>query len=170
MTRGGGTTPRKRGRSAVSTKAQLTRLGASSAPRAGEGFVDGGPVDDIPPSFDVIRFDVVILQVVGVFPHIEGKERGGASAELEIVLLDLEDHEAVADAFVDEHGPAAAFDAGGGASEAGAEGLDGTGMGVAGVGKRADGFAAGIGGHDRPIAGVEQMSAEIEGQVFLQAA
>lgn len=42
--------------------------------RGFELLVDEGPIDNIPPSFDVVRAAVLEFEVVGVFPDIEAEE------------------------------------------------------------------------------------------------
>lgn len=38
-------------------------------------FVDVGPVDDVEEGFDVVGAQVLVLQVVGVLPHVQTKQR-----------------------------------------------------------------------------------------------
>src|SRR5580704_2418950 len=40
-----------------------------------EALGDLAPVDDVPPRVDVVRASVLILQVVGVLPHVDAQER-----------------------------------------------------------------------------------------------
>ena len=41
----------------------------------GEEFGDLGPVHDIPPRGDVVRPAILVLQIVGVLPHVESQDR-----------------------------------------------------------------------------------------------
>jgi hypothetical protein len=54
--------------------------------RVREEFIDHLPVHDIPPRIDVIRTLVLILQVVGVFPHVAAEERNEAVHEWAILV------------------------------------------------------------------------------------
>lgn len=38
-------------------------------------LVDVGPVDDVEESLDVVGAQVLVLEVVGVFPHVQAKQR-----------------------------------------------------------------------------------------------
>jgi hypothetical protein len=42
----------------------------------GESFSNGGPVDDFPDVLEVIRTNVLVLQVVSVLPNINTQKRG----------------------------------------------------------------------------------------------
>ncbi len=57
-----------------------------SAARAANAVGDLGPVDDVPPRVDVVRAPVLVLQVVGVLPHVDAEQRRLAVAE-RVVLV-----------------------------------------------------------------------------------
>src|SRR5204863_1028091 len=44
-------------------------------PQSTEALVDLVPVDDVPPGSDVVGTTVLVLQVVGVLPHVEAENR-----------------------------------------------------------------------------------------------
>src|SRR5947207_2587560 len=49
---------------------------ASALHRHLEILAHGVPVDDVPPGFDVIWPDVLVLQVIGMFPDVDADYRG----------------------------------------------------------------------------------------------
>ena len=44
--------------------------------RVGEAFVDLVPVDDVVEGGDVVGLTVLVVEGVGVFPHVEAEDRG----------------------------------------------------------------------------------------------
>ena len=47
-----------------------------------------GPVDESPPGFEIIRPAILILEVIGVFPHIAAKQRGQREGSILVGGLD----------------------------------------------------------------------------------
>ena len=88
-----------------------------------ESIIDRRPVHHAPPCFDVVRADVVILEIVSVLPDIQRQQWHRARHELKIVLLELKNEQLIADGFVGEHSPAASFDSGGSFAEMSLEGF-----------------------------------------------
>src|SRR5690606_36319563 len=74
------------------------------------GQVAGGnlvPVDDVPPCGDVVRPAVLVLEVVGVLPHVEAQD-GRVAVHDGRVLVGRAGHRELAVFGDDEPGPAAA--------------------------------------------------------------
>src|SRR5947209_6198334 len=85
------------------------KLRARSAPRSahrGEAFSHLWPVHDVPPGVDVVGPAVLVLEVVGVLPDVDAKQRGLTVAD-RIVLVRGGDH-GERRAVVHEPGPARA--------------------------------------------------------------
>ena len=40
-----------------------------------KAFLDGRPVDDAPPCFDVVGSTVLVVEIVGVLPYIDPENR-----------------------------------------------------------------------------------------------
>ena len=60
----------------------LTGSGRDSlAGKVSEAGFDSGPVDDLPERGEVGRTTVLVVEVVGMFPHIEGKQGGEALSD-----------------------------------------------------------------------------------------
>ena len=45
-------------------------------------LVDVVPVDNVPPRLDVVRLDVLVLQVEGVLPHVQHEDRGEVNEDV----------------------------------------------------------------------------------------
>src|ERR1700687_2137503 len=58
--------------------------------------LDVRPVHDIPERLGEVDFDVLVLQVEGVFPHVEQQQRNDAQGEVGLVVVHLEYQELVA--------------------------------------------------------------------------
>src|SRR5687768_8464337 len=71
-----------------------------------EPFVDGVPVDGIPPRGDVVRTTVLVLQVVGVLPDVEAQKRFLAFHQRTVLVRGALDHQLAAG--IDQPRPAAA--------------------------------------------------------------
>src|SRR5271165_20353 len=78
---------------------------AESADRR-EALCDGVPVDDVPPRVDVVGATVLVLQVVGVLPHVDAQQRGLAGREGRVLVGRSEYRETRS--VVDQPGPARA--------------------------------------------------------------
>jgi hypothetical protein len=128
-----------------------------------------GPVHHVPPGLDVIRLDVAVLQVEGVFPHVEQDDGGLACGEVGLLVVELVDQQAATQLVPAEDGPAGALDGGGGGGEVGLEGVEGAEVLVDRGGEVAGGLVAAVGGEVLPEGGVVDVAAEVEGEGLLQA-
>src|SRR5690554_1285811 len=89
-------------RSAISMRSARGSLAAA---------LDLGPVDDLEERGDVVRAAVLVLQVVGVLPHVQAQDGGVARADVlhqRVVLVGTVLHCQLAVAVHGQPGPAAA--------------------------------------------------------------
>src|SRR5690606_31960389 len=126
------------------------RLGAvPRVPGAGPRGAAGGdvvPVDQVPQLADVVGADVPVLQVVGVLPGVEDEQRDAAPADVAVVVVDLLHDQAPPEWLPGQDAPAGALDGGGGDGELLPERLEAAEVLVDGVGERAVGAVAAVGG------------------------
>src|SRR5207253_4739296 len=81
-------------------------LGFASAARVAEAAGDLVPVDDVPPGGEVVGPPVLVLEVVGVLPHVDPEERRLAVHQRRVLVRGRRDSEA--GAVPDEPCPAGA--------------------------------------------------------------
>ena len=75
------------------------------------------PVDDIPERLDVVRLDVLVLQVEGVLPHVDLQQRDDAQRDVGLLVVQLEGQQPVAEAVVTQDRPARSLQSVGGRAE-----------------------------------------------------
>src|SRR5690606_12119292 len=117
------------------------------------------PVDDVPPRRDVVRPAVLVLQVVGVLPHVDAEDGLEPPHERAVLVRHPDDVEAVA--VEDEPGPAAAELPLRRRLELLLEGVEGAEGLVDGLRQLARGPAATVGAHGRPEDGVVVVAAAV---------
>jgi len=63
-----------------------------SAVNLGELILDEGPVDDLPPVFNVFSATILVITVVSVFPEIENEEGGDTRhGEGRVAIVSVDD-------------------------------------------------------------------------------
>src|SRR5205807_9032280 len=67
--------PVGRGRAALGGSTPETRIPNPVLLARGKPLLDLVPVDRVPPRVDVIRAAVLVLEIVGVLPHVEADDR-----------------------------------------------------------------------------------------------
>src|SRR5271157_949713 len=77
---------------------------------AGKALRDVGPVHELPERFHPIALDVLVLQVVGVLPHVQHEQRNGAITDVALVVIDLLDDEPAPERLPADSTPAGALD------------------------------------------------------------
>src|SRR5205823_5522086 len=63
------------------------------------------PVDDPPERLHPLGLHVEVLQVIGVLPHVEHEQRYGAVPDVPLVVVNLLDHQALAERLPAERAP-----------------------------------------------------------------
>mmetsp|Transcript_13628 Transcript_13628/g.23932 ORF Transcript_13628/g.23932 Transcript_13628/m.23932 type:complete len:249 (+) Transcript_13628:107-853(+) len=97
----------------------------------GEALGDVLPVDDLPDALQVVRANVLVLQVVSVLPDINAKQRHQAGGGLEGILVGGGgDSEALAGLVVAEPAPSAALHSNRGSSQSGLHTVQGAILGL----------------------------------------
>ncbi|GAA1097687.1 hypothetical protein GCM10009663_45750 [Kitasatospora arboriphila] len=104
-----------------------------------------------------------------MLPGVEGEQRGGALADVAVVVVDLLDDQAPAERLPGEDAPAAALDADGGGGQLLAEGLEGAEVLGDRVAEGAVGAVAALRGEVLPEQRVQDVAGEVEGERLLQA-
>ncbi len=104
-----------------------------------------------------------------MLPGVEGEQRGGALADVAVVVVDLLDDQAAAERLPGEDAPAGALDADGGGGELLLEGLEAAEVLLDGVGEGAVGAVAAVRGEVLPEERVQDVAGEVEGERLLQA-
>src|SRR5258708_2316406 len=127
---------------------------------AGEAFFYFGPVDYVPPSADVIGAAVLVLQVVGVLPHVQAHHREFALHYGTVLVRGRDDVE-LARAIADQPGPAGSDACGRGRAQLLFELIEAAERALNGVRQRAARSSAGLGGHDGPEHGMVDVPAAI---------
>jgi len=77
-----------------------------------ESVLDTSPVDDLPNVGQVVRSEVLVLKVVGMFPDIDGEERDEALGLNLVLVGSLLDGQTVGHWAVGEPAPARTLDGG----------------------------------------------------------
>ena len=129
------------------------------------------PIDDIEKGRNVVRAFVLVLQVIGVFPHIEAED-GGASlfhrAEHQRIVLIRRGADEQTFVFADtEPGPAGAEHAFGGGAEFIFKFIERTELGINGCRQLAVGRASAAGCHDLPEKSVVPVAARVVANLFV---
>ena len=101
------------------------------------------PVDDFPDLVEVLRPRIAVIDVVGVFPDVDGQQRRLAVGEGRFRIIGVDDLEAAV-GIVYQPGPAGAEIADGGRDELFLEGVEGTESFDEGVANRAGGLEGGV--------------------------
>jgi hypothetical protein len=78
-----------------------------------EPVLNASPVDDLPDLLEIIWSEVLVLEVVGVFPDIDGEQGDLAVGGNEVLVFGLLDGESLGEGTVGEPAPARALDGGG---------------------------------------------------------
>src|SRR5262249_18154100 len=68
------------------------------------------PVDDLPEGLHPFSLDVLVLQVIGMLPHVEYENRHSAVPDVALVVVDLLGHESFSDRLPRKRAPARALD------------------------------------------------------------
>ena len=69
------------------------------------------PVEDVPDGLDVIRLDVLVLQVESVLPHIQHQQWGEVHGGVALLVGQLLNEQAASNVVVTQHGPAGTLQA-----------------------------------------------------------
>src|ERR1700709_503083 len=114
----------RQGRRAMSRDAQGLQVRWSGKDQPGRfrrgRFVAGlnvRPVDDVPERLDVVRLDVLVLQVESVLPHVDLQQWDDAERDVGLLVVELEGQQPAAQGVVAQDGPARALQAIGGRTE-----------------------------------------------------
>lgn len=70
-----------------------------------------GPINDVPERRNVVRLDVLVIEVEGVLPHVKEQQRDAGSRQISLVVVELFDDQLLAQAVPGQDCPAAALNA-----------------------------------------------------------
>src|SRR5699024_4966335 len=144
------------------------RGAGGSALGGGVPLGDVLPVDDVPPCLDVVRLDVLVLQVEGVLPHVQHEQGRDVDRDVALLIGELLDDEALADVVPAQHGPARALQGRGDGVEVRLELVEGAELGVDRGRELALGLPTTVWRHVLPEHRVVGVAAEVEREVLAQ--
>ena len=114
---------------------------------------DTGPVHNGPDGVEERSLVVLVLQVMGVLPGIDGEDRHCALAVIALMVVGLLDDDAVAGRFPRRQSPPRALDGAGRFDDVGFERREPAEVGVDLLGNPAGRFATAVGGRGTPRTG-----------------